>query len=317
MAGLLERRQGPVVDRPRWTRARIAGIVVVSAGLVACVCVAARWFLESGPGTDFLAAYPGHSRLPEGAPGGAPGWLQWQHALNFLFIILLIRSGWLVHSQTRPEAFWTRRNTGRFATKRKPTKMSLYLWLHLSMDVLWVLNGLVFAALLVVTGNWKRILPVHWDIVPNAVSAGLQYLSFDWPVNTPWLDYNALQVLAYAITVFVAAPLAALTGIRMSPVWRPTWRINTVYRAEIARAIHLPVMIYFAVFIVMHGALVLATGARENLNFMYADQPAGSLSWWGPLIFVITLAVVVGGWVLARPMFMQAVAGRTGKVTSR
>lgn len=317
MIGLRERRRAPAAERPRWTALRVSGIVLVSAALVACFCIAARWFLESEVGARFLTAYPGHSRLPAGAPGDAPWWLQAQHAVNFLFIVLLIRSGWLVHSQTRPEAFWTRRNTGRFATKGKPTKMSLYLWLHLSMDVLWVLNGLVFAALLVVTGNWKRILPVHWDIVPNAVSAGLQYLSFDWPVNTPWVDYNALQVLAYAITVFVAAPLAAVTGVRMSPVWRPTWRINRVYPVEIARAIHLPVMIYFAGFIVMHGGLVLATGARENLNFMYADQPAGSLSWWGPLVFVITLAVVAGGWVLARPMFLQALAGRTGKVTSR
>ncbi len=317
MIGLREALRGSATGSERWTRPRLTGIVLVSAGIVACFVVAARWFLDSPTGADFLASYPGHSRLPADAAGGAPWWVQLQHAFNFLFIILLIRSGWLIHQQARPEAYWIRNNTGRFKTKRRPTKMSLYLWLHLSMDVLWVLNGIVFVVALFVTGNWRRIVPVHWDIVPNAVSAGLQYLSFEWPVNDPWAGYNALQLIAYGATVLIAAPLAAVTGIRMSPVWRSEWRISRIYPIEVARAIHLPVMIYFSAFIVGHFALVLSTGAGENLNFMYANQPPGSTSWWGPAIFSVTFLVVILAWIAARPFFMQGVARLTGKVTSR
>lgn len=185
------------------------------------------------------------------------------------------------------------------------------------MDALWVLNGVVFGVLLFSTGSWKRIVPVHWDTFPNAISAGLQYLSLDWPVNTPWINYNSLQVLAYFVTIFVAAPLAALTGIRLSPAWRSTWRINTVYPVGIARAIHLPVMFYFVVFIVVHVALVFATGMRLNLDVMYGWQGQGSETWWGFCVFVITLLVVIAGWIAARPMFMQPVASLTGRVSGR
>lgn len=292
-------------------------LVPLLAVVLALLVIAARAFSGSDTGQAFLAAYPGHSAPPGGAPTDAPWWLQWQHGLNFFMMILIIRSGWMIHSQQRPEAYWTRNNTGRLTTKRPPTKMSLYLWLHLSLDVAWLANGILFVILLLSTGSWKRVVPAHWDIFPNAASAALQYLSLDWPTESPWANYNALQVLAYAVTIFVAAPLAFLTGLRMSPVWRGTWKVSKIYPVGVARAIHLPVMFYFAAFIVTHVALVFATGMRSNLNYMYSSAAEDSQGWWGFVIFLVTLLVVVAGWIGARPLFMQPVAGRTGRVTSR
>ncbi len=52
---------------------------------------------------------------------------------------------------------------------------------------------------------------------PNALSLLIQYLSLDWPTDQGWVAYNGLQLLAYFITVFVAAPLALITGLGMSP----------------------------------------------------------------------------------------------------
>lgn len=287
--------------------------VVVLAGLV----VAARAFTGSAAGESFLAAYPGQSALPEGSPTAAPWWLQWQHGLNFFVMVLIIRSGWLIRSQRRPEAYWTRNNTGRFTTKRAPTRMSLYLWLHLLLDVVWVANGVLFMVLLFTTGNWKRVVPVHWDVFPNAASAALQYFSLNWPTESPWTNYNALQVLAYAVTIFIAAPLALVTGLRMSPIWRSSWKISALYPARLARAIHLPVMFYFAVFTVAHVALVFATGARTNLNYMYSGASEGSQGWWGFAVFCATLLVVAAGWIGARPLFLEPVASLTGRVSSR
>lgn len=316
-ADALQTLTGRVSSSTRLTQRQLLGVALIAADLIFGVIAAAYWFLHTGTGEQFLAAYPGHSRLPDGTPGDAPWWVQLQHALNFIIIILLIRSGWLIHRQTKPDAYWTRNNTGRLKTKRPPTKMSIYLWLHLSMDSLWFLNGVVFVVALLTTGNWARIVPTHWDIFPNAVSAGLQYLSFDWPNDAPWVNYNALQVLAYGVTVFVAGPLAALTGIRISPVWRSEWRLSKVYPIEVARKIHLPVMIYFSVFIVAHVALVFTTGLRVNLNFMYADVSPGSTALWGLLIFLVTLLAAIAGWLGVRPLVLQMIAGRTGKVTSR
>ena len=108
---------------------------------------------------------------------------------------------------------------------------------------------------------------------PNAFSAALQYVSLDWPTENGWVNYNSLQQLAYFATVFIAAPLAIATGVRMSGIWPKNAKtLNQVYPVEWARAVHFPVMLYFVAFIVVHVLLVFATGALRNLNHMYAAQ---------------------------------------------
>ncbi|TFC80563.1 hypothetical protein E3O45_02135 [Cryobacterium sp. TMS1-20-1] len=264
---------------------------------------------------DFILSYPGETPLPDSAPSGLPVWLTWQHFLNGFFIVLIIRSGWRVRTQTRPSAYWTRKNTGLIRTRNAPTKISLDLWFHLSLDVLWVLNGLVFYLLLFATGHWMRIIPTSWDIVPNAVSAGIQYLSLDWPTENGWVNYNSLQLISYFVVVFVAAPLAIITGLRMSGAWpNGAERLNRVYPMELARAIHLPVMLFFVFFIIVHVALVLSTGALRNLNHMYAgSNDAGS--WRGFWIFVASIVVMIVAWIGSQPVVLRPMANLIGKVS--
>lgn len=290
-------------------------VALIAVAVLAAVVLAARAFVGSTAGMDFLERYPGHSAPQHSEPSGASWWVQWSHALNFLMITLLIRSGWMVHSQRQPEAYWT--STRRRRSGGAPTKVSIYLWLHWIIDILWVAIGLIFAVLLFVTGEWRRIVPTSWDAIPNALSAGLQYLSLDWPVDDPWISYNALQVLAYFVTVFIAAPVAILTGLRMSPIWNSSWRVSKIYPVKIARTLHFPTMLYFAGFIVVHVTLVFTTGMRRNLNYMYANVDQTSVSWWGFAIFAVTLIVVAGAWTVARPMFLAPVASMTGRVSAR
>jgi thiosulfate reductase cytochrome b subunit len=290
----------------------------VPAVLVALVLVVllAKWATGLAGVKDFLADYPGHSALPEGAPAGFPAWLAWQHFLNGFFLLLIIRSGWQVRTQTRPEAYWTRNNKGLIRTRNAPAKISLALWFHLVLDALWILNGVVFAVLLFATGQWVRIVPTSWDVFPNALSAALQYASLNWPTENGWVNYNALQLLTYFVTVFIAAPLAFITGLRMSSAWPKNAKaLNKAYPIEAARAVHFPVMIYFVAFVVVHVFLVLATGALRNLNHMYGGSD--DVSWVGFGIFAASVAVMVAAWFLARPLFLSPIASLMGKVSSR
>ena len=205
---------------------------------------------------------------------GLPAWLGWQHFFNVFLIVLIIRSGLQVRTEKRPAAFWTPR-----WSKSGQGKISLNLWFHQSLDILWLVNGVIFVVLLFATGQWMRVVPTSWEVIPNAVSAGLQYLSLDWPLENGWVNYNSLQVLAYFATIFIAAPLAVLTGVRMSGLWpKNATTLNRIYPVEWARAVHFPVMLYFVAFIVVHVALVFLTGALRNLNHMYAAQDADELA---------------------------------------
>lgn len=305
---------GQDARRPPRSKVRLA--LLGLAGLLAAAALAvlaARWLVSLDFVQHFLARYPGETHLPEGAPIGLPAWLGWQHFLNAFFLVLIIRTGWQVRTQKRPPATWVRSNSGLLKTKNAPQKISLTLWAHLTFDALWILNGLLFVILLFATGQWMRVVPTSWDVFPNAVSAALQYLSLDWPLENGWVNYNSLQVLAYFVTIFIAAPLAALTGIRMSGAWpKNAARLNRIYPVEWARAIHFPVMLYFVLFVITHVALVFATGALRNLNHMYAAQDSGS--WTGFWIFFASLAVMVGAVTAARPLVLAPIAQLTGKV---
>ncbi|MCZ9293927.1 cytochrome b/b6 domain-containing protein [Corynebacterium sp. c8Ua_172] len=271
--------------------------------------------MSSDAGQSFLAAYPGPAPMPESVPVGIPAWLNWAHFFNMFLMVLIIRTGLQVRTQRKPEAYWRPKNGGK--------KISLMLWFHLLLDVLWVLNGLIFVVLLFATGQWMRIVPTSWDVFPNAVSAGLQYLSLDWPTDNGWVYYNALQQLAYFVTVFVAAPLAIASGARMSMWWRNEWKTaNKLFPAPAARALHMPVMVYFLVFIVVHVGLVFTTGVLRNLNTMYAargsvDPNEYAGDWTGLIMFLVSLVVVAAAVAVARPQFLAPVARLTGDVSAR
>ncbi|MEE1620342.1 cytochrome b/b6 domain-containing protein [Zafaria sp. Z1313] len=284
------------------------GLVLLGLGVLA-----ARWLVGLEGVQEFLARYPGHTELPAAAPTGIPVWMSWQHFLNAFFILLIIRSGWQVRTQQRPPAHWTRNNKGLVKTRNPPKRISINLWFHLTLDALWVLNGFVFIVLLFATGHWMRIVPTSWEVFPNAVSAGLQYLSLDWPVEDGWVNYNSLQLLTYFLTVFVAAPLAIITGLRMSEAWPKKAAVNKAYPVELARAVHFPVMLYFVFFVITHVALVLSTGAVRNLNHMYGARDDGT--WIGFWFFAGSVVAMAAAWFLSRPVLLAPIASLMGKVS--
>ncbi|KRC43006.1 cytochrome b/b6 domain-containing protein [Oerskovia sp. Root22] len=275
-----------------------AGIVVLAARGVTT--------LPGVPG--FLVRHPGAYPPPESAPVGFPVWLNWSHYLNFFFLVLIVRTGLQVRRQKQPPAYWAPRKGGM--------KVSINLWLHTSIDLLWLLNGAVFVVLLFATGQWMRIVPTSWEVIPNALSAGLQYLTLDWPDEQGWVYYNSLQQLMYFVVVFVAAPLAAVTGVRMSEWWPKDAKwLNRVYPAPVARAVHFPTMLFFVLFVIVHVFLVFTTGALRNLNHMFATSD--TVSWAGFAWFAAGLLVTTGAVIAARPLVIAPIASLCGRVSAR
>lgn len=298
--------------------------------LIAAVAVAKG--LRGVPGVQsFMSEFPGISELPASAPSGFPAWLGWQHFLNLFFMIFIIRSGAQILTD-HPRLYWTRHSTpGRdWFRAQKPVpadplwtakkdsislpgqiglpglrhSIGLARWWHLGVDTLWLANGIVFFILLFATGQWMRLVPLHWDVFPNALSAAIQYLSLDWPAESAWSNYNSLQLLTYFVTVFIAAPLALITGLGMSPALSTRFRrISTVLSIQTARSLHFLVLVWFLLFIVIHVTFVFTTGALNNLNHIFANRDDDS--WAGFWIFALSMAVVVVGWVAATPLTIR------------
>jgi len=289
----------------------ITRVVLLAVGAVAAagILVLAARGVTTLPGVpEFLERYPGEYDLPRTAEAGFPWWAQWAHFFNIFLMALIIRSGYQVRTQQKPPAYWTPKRGGK--------KISITLWLHQSLDILWLANGLIFAVLLFATGHWLRIVPTSWEVFPNALSALLQYMTLDWPVENGWVNYNSLQQLMYFLVVFIAAPLAAITGVRMSEFWPKNAKtLNKAYPVEVARALHFPTMLFFVLFILIHVFLVFATGALRNLNHMFAGTD--EVNWVGFWLFAAAIAVTTAGWYAARPIVLAPLAKLFGKVSSR
>jgi thiosulfate reductase cytochrome b subunit len=285
-------------------------VIAAAAALLALAAAVllARWWREDPVGAAFIANYPGTIAAPMGTPEGFPAWLSWSHFLNGFFLLFIVSSGLHLRSTARPMAFVTRRAVAA------PKRHGIHTWWHLVVVALWVATGLVYVTLLFATGNWARLLPTDWSVIPNAVSAGVQYLSLDWPDHEGYTRYNSLQMLFYSATVFAASPLALITGMRLSPVWPQLWmRSRGPLSDTWARQTHALVLWYYLAFTVVHVGLVMLTGARRNLNAMYLGVDDAQ-SWWGAVVFAVSVIVMAVSWVLLRPPAQVAIAERVADV---
>src|SRR4029078_4479338 len=182
--------------------------------------------------------------------------------------------------------------------------IGLARWWHFSTTLFWMVNGVVFYALLFATDQWLRLVPTTWEVFPNAVSTALQYLSLAFPAEESWTRYNSLQQLVYFATIFLVAPASILTGFMQSPAIsnRSGW-FGRVLNRQRARSIHFLALGWFLLFILVHVTLVFITGARVNLNMMFAGVNDGS--WRGVAIFVPAMVLLAAAWWLASPFTIR------------
>jgi sulfoxide reductase catalytic subunit YedY len=315
-------------------------LLLVSPLLLAIAAAYVQW------GTVGLSVLPvSPTMTPETAAGpyGFPAWLCITHYVNFLFLILLIRSGlqilmdhprlyWNVHCtpgtewlrltpvEVPKDRVWTAKDDSRYLSPwiglpgyRHSIGMARH-WHFLSV-LFWVGNGLVFVVLLFATGQWKRLVPNSWRILPDAWADFVHYATFHLPPEpNGFYHYNALQQLTYFGVVFILAPLAILTGPSMSPALtnRFPWYPHLPGNRQIGRSLHFLVMCAFVVFLVGHVAMVAITGFVRNMNHIVVGSDNTSLA--GVYLGLVGVGVIVTLNVLAnllawrKPRLVQHVA---------
>jgi len=309
-----------------------------AAGLIIGIAVCQQ--LRTYPAVqDFIKTYPGTGNFQPPVMTGFPLWLRILHFLNLLFMLFIIRAGlqiladhprletdagcepgreWLRlrgpvppgrMKQEPPERAWSAKDDavtlpGWLGLPGIRHSIGLARWWHFSCDLLWIVTGTAFYVLLFTTGQWRRLVPVSWNVIPNAASTAIQYGSLNFPANHGWTQFNGLQILSYFLVVFVAAPLAVITGLLQAPAIAGKlglgWgRLNR----QVARSVHFAVLVFFAGFIVIHTTMVWITGLLLNLNHITTGMNVAS--WTGWWIYVVAMAVVAAAWWAATPLTLR------------
>ncbi len=306
--------------------------------------VAAAWIQWGVAGLPHVSSPPAIIETAAG-PVGFPAWLRITHYVNFLFLTLLVRSGlqilmdhprlygnvhctpgteWLrlTPVEVPRDRVWTAKDDSRHLSPwiglpgyRHTVGMARH-WHFLSV-LFWVGNGLVFVLLLFATGQWRRLVPTSWRVVPDAWAVFVHYATLHLPPEpNGFFRYNALQQLAYFGVVFVLAPLAILTGPSMSPALtnRFRWYPFLPGNRQIGRSLHFLVMCAFVVFLVGHVAMITMTGLVRNMNHIVrGTDVAGPAGLYLGLagIAVVVVANALANWAAwKRPRAVQHAAGR-------
>jgi sulfoxide reductase catalytic subunit YedY len=291
----------------------LPAVVLLCVALV----VAFKLSLSTGALSGFVKAHPCDQRQAV-FPAGINAWQIATHLANFFFMVMIVRAGWqiladhprlYVRISCDPDTEWLRfrgpvpRNR-TWTAKDDAITLSPLMGLpggrhtigvarhwHFIFDILFVLNGIAFIALTFATQHYLKLVPTRFAILPDAASCVIQYSALHLPHEVGgYYRFDALQQLSYFAVVFVAGPLAILTGLAMSPALdnQLTWYQRLFGNRQIARSLHFLVMCAFVAFYFMHMVMVAATGFAKNLNAITLGVNRYNLN--GVALFLLAIA---------------------------
>ncbi|MHA6688794.1 molybdopterin-dependent oxidoreductase, partial [Mesorhizobium sp. A556] len=325
--------QQGIFPRIRIGRKWINTLWALPIGVAALLCLIAlaQSLRELPEIAAFIQNHPGIAQSAPSVDSGFPWWLQLQHFLNMFFMLFIMRSGLQILAD-HPRLYWGRDCTpgtdwfrfqvpvprDRIWTAKDdsvtlPTwlgipglrhTLGLSRWWHFSINLLWLINGIAFYVLLFSTDQWRRLVPMTWEVFPAALSTAIQYASLNFPVDEGWTRYNGLQQFSYFITVFVAAPVSIFTGLMQSPaISNALGWFGRLFNRQAMRSVHFISFAWFVGFILAHGAMVFVTGIRQNTNHMFAG--VDDASWTGFPFFLAAMAILTLSWLVASPFTIR------------
>lgn len=310
---------------------------------LAALPVAMAWVQYLVAGLPEIGNLP---KLPDEATRAHhfPGWLRLTHYVNFIFLVLLARSGlsilmdhprlyfdvhctpgsdWAKFTpiEVPADRVWTAKDDARYISPwlalpgyRHTVGVARH-W-HLPGALIWFLNGVIFVTLMFGTTEWKRLVPTSWAVVAEAWAIFVHYATLRLPPEPdPLIRYNALQQLSYFTVVFVMAPLSALTGLAMSPSIdnRFRWYPRLFGGRQSARSLHFLLLVGYVAFLMMHVTMVFVNDPVRNFNGIVfgndSERLLGLICGLGAISAIVPICMVAHWLSWNRPRQLQYAAG--------
>jgi sulfoxide reductase catalytic subunit YedY len=300
------------------------------AGVVALILLPLlfAWGQAAIFGLPYIPPVPQFIEVATIGPHGFPVWIRYAHFFNFLFLMMLMRSGlsilmdhprlyfsddctpgteWIRFTPlTVPrDRVWTAKDDARYISPvfalpgYRHTVGVARSW-HFIDVYGFIITGLIFVTLLFATEQWRRIVPTSGTVLTQAWNTFVLYANFHLPPEpNGFYGYNALQQLAYFAVVLVFGPLSILTGIAMSPALANRFPLYPRFFGgrQAARSIHFLLLLGYVAFLIVHVTLVVLTGFARNMNHIILgtdDQKP-----LGMILGFVGIAVVIVSWIVA------------------
>jgi thiosulfate reductase cytochrome b subunit len=176
-----------------------------------------------------------------------PGWVRVCHWINAIAILVMIGSGWQIYNASPlfPFEFSKHYALGNWLG-------GALLW-HFAAMWLLVINGIIYVALGLLTGRFRRkLLPIDPSQVIADIKAALTFkLAHD-----DLAHYNAVQKVLYAGIILTGVVIVA-SGLS---IWKPVQfqELTALFGGyDFARYVHFVAMAAIVGFLVVHVALAL------------------------------------------------------------
>ncbi len=149
---------------------------------------------------------------------------------------------------------------------------------HFFFAWLFVINGLIYMAYGFVARHFRRdLLPTRNELSPSHLGHEIaDHARLRFPKGEQARHYNALQKLTYLLVIFVLLPLMIATGVTMSPGFNAfaPWLLDLFGGRQSARTLHFITAFSLVAFVLVHVAMVLASGLFNNMRSMITGRYA-------------------------------------------
>ena len=130
--------------------------------------------------------------------------------------------------------------------------------LHFFMMWLFVVNGVLYVAYTLISGEWRFLVPRSASAFRDAMQVTLYDLGLAKSLP-PQEKYNAAQQISYSAIVVMGA-LSVITGFAIYKPAQLSWLTAMLGGYSTARLIHFLLTIGYLLFFIVHVAQVLRAG---------------------------------------------------------